>query len=751
MPFSLRRPATIGLVAVTSALIPTGSARLAAQILGVPALCDDRPPVTGTSLLTVDAPRPSAIGTRPDRPASDLFCIDLFSTARSRGAAGVIAITRPWSPFGVTVTPEGRHRHELTAWIAGLPNPSALGPYATYVAWAAPLALYPVIRLGEVRNGKNTLGEVSFTKYLVMVTAEASADAPERTGPLVLRGRSPSARMEQHDLLAVAPSAEEGTGAIRPGREAEGWQIPPRYEGVPMLPGIMQSRPRVSPLQLRAPTDDLPEARGPAVVELPDGGTLDLVAGFVRRKVEGRELRLLAFNEQIPGPILRVRQASTIFVNLTNHTPFPTSVHWHGIRLDNRFDGVPGVTQDPVGPGETFRYQIRFPDAGLYWYHPHHREDVQQELGLAGNLLIDPVAPDYYSPVNREEILMLDDLLLDTDGPVPFGTQSANYMLMGRFGNVLLVNGEPEYGLEIDAGEVVRFYLTNVSNTRTFNLSFRSTADSLAPPVPLKVVASDVGRFERESMVESVVLAPAERYTVEARFDEPGAYALVNHVTGINHRMGLFREERTVLGTVAVSGARVAEDYTPEFDVLRTNTDVVADIDRYRDRFEDLPDHELILSLEVDSLPIAIEQSMMYDWVYFNPVEWTGTMPVMNWATTNAEVHWILRDGATGAENEDIDWRHHVGDVVKIRLHNDRGAFHAMQHPLHIHGQRFLVLEQNGVKNDNLVWKDTVLLPTGSTTDILLELSNPGRWMVHCHIAEHLESGMKLVLVVEGN
>ena len=158
-----------------------------------------------------------------------------------------------------------------------------------------------------------------------------------------------------------------------------------------------------------------------------------------------------------------------------------------------------------------------------------------------------------------------------------------------------------------------------------------------------------------------------------------------------------------------------------------------------------------MLTLEVDSLPLAIEQSMLYDWVYFNPVEWTGTMPVMNWATTGAEIGWILRDGVTGAENEQIEWRFRVGDVVKIRIHNDRGAFHAMQHPLHIHGQRFLVLEQNGVPNDNLVWKDTVLLPSGSTTDILLELSNPGRWMLHCHIAEHLESGMKFVFDVEGN
>jgi len=714
------------------------------QVAGVPPLCADRP---GAVTLTADGGRPARSESVPERPASDLFCIDLFSTARGRDAVGVVTLTRPWSPFGVTVTAEGRHRHELTAWITGLPDAATLGPYTTYVAWATPLVLDPVVSLGEVGNGRNELGEVAFNKYMVLVTAEASAEVSERTGPLVLRGRSPSSRMEAHDLLALAPAAELG-GTSRAGSSA--WSLPPMYEGVPMLAGIMEGRPRSSPF-LPGADADVPEALPRQLVRLPDGGTLDLRAGFVRRELEGRTLVMLAFNGQIPGPLIEVGEKTTIFVDFTNDTPLPTSVHWHGVRLDNRYDGVPGVTQEPVQPGESFRYQIYFRDAGIYWYHPHHREDLQQEMGLAGNMLVHPLDDSYYSPVNREEVVMLDDLLLDESSLVPFGRESSNYMLMGRFGNVFLTNGEPEYGLEVDAGDVVRFFFTNISNTRTFNLSFRPTAEPGAPPVPVKVVGSDVGKFERETMVQSVVLAPAERYVIEVLFDKPGAYALTNHVQGINHRMGLFREEVSALGTVAVSGARTAVDHSNAFETLRINQDVRADIDRYRSEFDREPDHELVLTLEVDSLPLAIEQSMLYDWVYFNPIEWTGTMPVMNWATTGAEIGWILRDGVSGAENEHIHWRFRVGDVVKIRIYNDRGAFHAMQHPLHIHGQRFLVLEENGVVNDNLVWKDTVLLPAGSTTDILLELSNPGRWMVHCHIAEHLESGMKFVFDVEGN
>jgi FtsP/CotA-like multicopper oxidase with cupredoxin domain len=142
-------------------------------------------------------------------------------------------------------------------------------------------------------------------------------------------------------------------------------------------------------------------------------------------------------------------------------------------------------------------------------------------------------------------------------------------------------------------------------------------------------------------------------------------------------------------------------------------------------------------------------QLMQLDAVYFNPVEWGRTMPMMNWVTTGRQVHWILRDIRREVDNMDIAWRFRVGDVVKLRLHNDRDAVHAMQHPVHIHGQRFLVLSVNGVPNENMVWKDTMLLPVGATADVLLELSNPGRWMIHCHIAEHLESGMKMVFEVE--
>jgi suppressor of ftsI len=124
-------------------------------------------------------------------------------------------------------------------------------------------------------------------------------------------------------------------------------------------------------------------------------------------------------------------------------------------------------------------------------------------------------------------------------------------------------------------------------------------------------------------------------------------------------------------------------------------------------------------------------------------------MPMMDWLSTSGEIHWIIRDVETGKENMDIDWRVRRGSIARVRLVNDRHTLHAMQHPIHLHGQRFLVLPQNEVPTENLVWKDTALVPAGGTLDLLVEFSNPGSWMIHCHIAEHLEAGMHAMVRVE--
>ena len=517
----------------------------------------------------------------------------------------------------------------------------------------------------------------------------------------------------------------------------------PMPAGMPMIPGLVGLAPPVTAFLPGKGTDPatLPVAAPTRIVQLRDRDTLDLTAGLVRRSVNGRSFVMYAFNGEVPGPLIRVPQNATITVRFHNRIDLESTVHWHGVRLDNRNDGVPGITQDAVTPGGDFVYTVHFPDAGIYWYHPHVREDVEQALGLFGNILVDSPEADYYSPANSEHALVLDDLLVNGDTLIPFGKEGPDFALMGRVGNVLLVNGEPGYALRAKRGEVVRFFLTNVSNSRTWNVSFGGAA--------MKVIASDVSRFEREERVPSVVLAPAERYVVEVRFDRPGRYALVNAVQAINHYRGEFEPQVDTLGFVTVTSEAARPDYSRQFATLRQHAAVTTEIDRYRAYFDKPPDKRLTLTVRTTGLPLATVQFMTIDTAYFAPVEWVDGMPDMNWLSTDKQVRWILRDDATGKENMDIDWHVARGSVVKLRIFNDPMSFHPMQHPIHLHGQRMLVVARDGVPMRNLSWKDTALIPVGSTVDLLIDASNPGDWMLHCHIAEHLGAGMMMPVHVD--
>ncbi|HEV2751906.1 MAG TPA: multicopper oxidase family protein [Gemmatimonadales bacterium] len=560
----------------------------------------------------------------------------------------------------------------------------------------------------------------------------------------VAQGSKPdSLRTRPPDSMAGMPGMSESGMAMVGGSGALRMPPMPAYMQGPMLRGMEKVPPNVTAFLPGEGVDPmtLPVAIARRVITLADGDTFDLRATLVRRTLGGHTFVMYAYNGQYPGPLLRVEQNATVMVRFENQLDMPSSVHWHGVRLDTGSDGVPGMTQEAVPAGGTFLYRVHFPDAGIYWYHPHVREDIQQNLGLFGNILVASPDPAYYSPVTREEVLLLDDVLIDRAGLFPFGGEAPDFTIMGRFGNVLLVNGEPEYHLTVPRGAVVRFFLTDASNSRTYNLSFGGA--------PLKLVASDASRFEREEMVRSVVLAPAERYVVEALFDSSGTYALTNQVQAINHVTGEFYPEVDTLGRITVSATRAAPDYGGAFRTLRRNAAISAEIERYRPYFDRPVDHELDLTVNIQGLPIPLVTFMTTDTMYFPPVEWNDGMPDMNWVATGKETRWIMRDPATGKENMDIAWRFKRHDVVKLRLFNDPQAMHPMSHPIHFHGQRFLVLDRDGVPNENLAWKDTVLLPVGSTVDILLDASNPGTWMAHCHISEHLESGMHMTFVVD--
>ena len=647
-----------------------------------------------------------------------MYCIELVAAPGSSGLSGRVELSHPPGPFTVAVTADGRSRYIPIVSLSGL------SPKHNYVAWVARPQLDSVIALGTVKNGINRLREIDFEKFNVLISEEPS-------GHYVLRGQSPSTRLFPPDLLEFSVGGmvqQADTGSHHHHAEA-GWPMVPMPPQLTMLPAEMALRPSVTPF---LPTDTTaPFARPREVLHLATGDTLRLEAGMVRRRLQGRTVTMYGYNGQYPGPLIDVVKGAEIVVRFTNRLPDSSSIHWHGIRLDNSSDGVDAVERE-------FTYHVRFPDAGIYWYHPHLREDIQQELGLYGNIRVRDSTGTEYGPANREEVLMLDDLLIGDDGLIPLGQESPTHALMGRFGNVFLVNGEPSYRLAVSRGEVVRFFLTNASNTRTFNLSF--------PGARMKVVAADAGPLEREAWVQSVVIGPAERYVVHVRFDRPGNVVFVNQVRGLDHLYGRFFQEVDTLGVVTVSPRRVSTDRGPAFAALRRLPPLLAALQSVLQR---PPDKTLVLTLETHDLPFVTQRLMQLDSIYFAPVEWSGTMPMMNWASTGRQVRWILRDPATGQENTAIDWRFKRGSFVKIRLVNERRAFHGMQHPIHLHGQRFVVLAVNDVPTENLAWKDTVLVPAGSTVDILVDAANPGHWMLHCHIAEHLSAGMMTHITVD--
>jgi FtsP/CotA-like multicopper oxidase with cupredoxin domain len=584
--------------------------------------------------------------------------------------------------------------------------------------------------------------------------------------------------------------------------------------------------------------EGLPEAERPEVVEFSNEDEFELRIAPVTKEIGGNGVRMLAYNGSMPGPTLKVRQGSELLVHAVNEGDLEATVHWHGLRLENEYDGT-HQTQKPIPVGESFTYRLRFPDEGLYWYHPHIRQDYGQEMGLYGNILVVPDQPDYWPPAHREVLLTLDDILLDEDGRVaPFSPHETNYVAMGRFGTTFLTAGQPEVSMRAKQGEIVRFYLTDTANTRVFKIGVAGAR--------MKLVGGDSGRHEREEMVEDVILAPSERVVVDVLFDQPGDATL---------------EHRTPERVYALAAITVEEERAEpplEFETLRVSEDLSAERARMAPYLEAAPDKTLAFVAEMDEIggqgvetgvyacpmhaeivatwagkcpkcgmklmpapaetepPTAFVCPMHAEikatWAGTCPkcgmtlrptgpgtaadlgdaaasaetahrehhiheqhgegrdhggqheedhahhekhehgghahgnaqgIEWEDDMVETNRKTTPDNMRWLIVDRETGAENAAIDWRFQVGDQIKIRLVNEKESDHPMHHPFHIHGAgRFLILSRDGAAEPNLVWKDTVLVRTGETVDILLDVSNPGLWMAHCHIAEHHESGM---------
>jgi FtsP/CotA-like multicopper oxidase with cupredoxin domain len=406
---------------------------------------------------------------------------------------------------------------------------------------------------------------------------------------------------------------------------------------------------------------------------------------------DGRAFDVWAYNGQVPGPTLRVRLGDTVRVRFTNKLPQATTIHWHGVRVPNSMDGVPGVTQPPVQPGETFIYEFTPKDAGTFWFHPHLHSSEQVERGLFGALIVDDATPRPYS---RDELWVLDDWLLTPEGAL-FPEFNTRHDLAhdGRWGNWVTVNGRTTPRLQVRPGERVRLRLLNVANGRVFVPDFSGLAarviavDGLYTARPI-----ELGRFEMApgNRVDLDIVIPAEaagrRFTVTDRFTR----------------------QVIPLAEIAVDGDPIA---TPQFDS---------------------PAHAHVPAWQRPEGATPLRAEFRLNAQSGGPfgIQWT-----INGAAMEHASH------ALPEQREHLP----IGEFSRVRFVNESYRLH----PMHIHGLFFKVLARNGVPVDEGHFRDTVLVHPKETVDIGTVPEDAGRWMLHCHILEHAESGMMTVIEVD--
>lgn len=402
---------------------------------------------------------------------------------------------------------------------------------------------------------------------------------------------------------------------------------------------------------------------------------------------------LWLYNNRLPGPEIRVKQGDRVKVRFINELDQPTSVHWHGIRIDNAMDGVAGVTQQAVQPGESFDYDFLAPDAGTYWYHAHNMSWNQVPRGLAGPLIVED--RDEVFPGDRDINLVLSDWRLDENGVLDTASFGArhDFSHAGRLGNWLTVNGVSLPDIPLQKGRWHRLRLINVSASRILDL---------APErMGAKVIALDGQTLPEPRDVSGIVqLAPAQRMDLALKPMESGSFPL-EMMTGQPFAFANFQ----------VSDAKGLDGPLKLPPVNR------------------LPEPDLADALE---LPLVMQGGAM------------GGMRALLQERTEDEVREMVQDGrfwtfngVAGMQSEPM-FNARRGETIVLESRNDTSFAHAM----HIHGHHFRVLERDGEPLEHQDWRDTFTTQPQETGKIALVADNPGKWLIHCHMLGHAASGM---------
>ena len=432
-----------------------------------------------------------------------------------------------------------------------------------------------------------------------------------------------------------------------------------------------------------------PSADEPLVPSMPDEDPatdvveVSLVARAITKElVPGEPTTVWAYNGTSPGPLLRANVGDRVLVHFRNELDEATSVHWHGLRVPAEMDG--GAEGPIVAAGGSFDFEFVVPDAGLFWYHPHEHSARQVEMGLFGPIVVR--SPDEPA-VDVERVLVLDDVLVDADGDI--ASFSSRESMLGRQGNLILVDGIARPTAHVRAGSVERWRIVNVANARYFELD--------VPGHDLFLVGTDGGLLESPVPIERPLVAPGERIDVVlvAR-GEPGSTIDVKsraydrgHAMDWGDDVALFRMQYT--------------DEAP----LPTR-----ELPSFHGVVETLP-------------PPAGRDELVLDEEHCSGHGHGGCN---------------LSFSINGETWPDVTPLHaRLGETRAWRIVNDS----AMDHPMHLHGFRFQVLARDGVAEKLHAWKDTVNVRHGEEVELAVSFDGfAGDWMYHCHILEHAERGM---------
>ncbi|WFP60650.1 multicopper oxidase family protein [Mesorhizobium sp. WSM4904] len=417
-----------------------------------------------------------------------------------------------------------------------------------------------------------------------------------------------------------------------------------------------------------------------------------------------------AYHGTIPGPTLRLRQGQPVRITVENGLDEDTTVHWHGIRLPNAMDGVPGLTQPPIGPGESFVYEFTPPDAGTFWYHPHTDSLVQLGSGLAGPLIVEEAEPAAF---DRDLLWLLQDWRLTKDGQIAGGFGSMmDASMSGRVGNVVTINGQAPTDQSVRAGERVRLRLANAALARMMALRFEGHR-----PV---IVAVDGQPCEPHEPADGrLVLAPATRIDVvlDMQGDPGSRHAVIDDFyDGLAYMLtNLAYDKRPPLRAHPLD-ARLALPRNP------------------------LPAPNLANAVRQE---IVLQGGMMGG----GKLAGVGGMMGMGMPGMKGSPAWAINgmsmtgDGHAGMAPQFTLER---GATCRLTMRNET----AWWHPMHVHGFSLAVLSRNGAPVPHRQWQDTVLLAPKDVIECAFVADNPGDWMLHCHVADHQMAGLMTVFRV---